>query len=106
MVNNIPGVIIALEELTKGSLKEIGVTVKADMMANCKVDTGNLRRSHAYRVSEDHVKIGVTPAASYGVYVEFKQENKGGRPWMRRTLQEDTDKIKQIIAKHLSKVGD
>lgn len=104
--NNIPDVILQIEEITKESLKEIGVTVKANMQSNCVVgkntpSPGNLRRSHAYKVGKDHVKVGITPNAPYGVYVEFKPYSKGGRPWMRKTVQTNIPLIKSIITKHL-----
>lgn len=112
--NNIPHLILELEGLTKEALKEIGITVKADMQSNCVVHEpkveekyngipGTLRRSHAFRVAPDgkSVKIGITPSAPYGVYVEFKPYKDGGRPWIRKTIQQDTILIKEIIKKHL-----
>lgn len=92
----------AFEFACKNALNEIGTTGKADLMANCVVDTGTLRRSHHFKV-ESIKRLVWGNYANYAVYVEFRQ--KGGRPWFRKTLRADTQKFNQILAKHLKKVG-
>lgn len=53
--------------------------------------TGNLYRSHAYNVADDHVTIGVT--ADYGGHVHNGTHGKPGRPWLRKAA---TDNAKSI----------
>lgn len=97
------------EELSKQialAMKEIGVVGKASCQANCKVRTGNLRRSHTFKVNGNSVTIGVTKLAPYGVYVEFKPPTRGGRPWFRRTLQAENKNFQTILKAKLGKIND
>lgn len=94
-----------MNNLIAEAMKEIGIIGKASCQANCKVRTGNLRRSHTFKVKGDSVTIGVTKLAPYGVYVEFKPPTRGGRPWFRRTLQAESNTFKSILNKRLGKLN-
>jgi hypothetical protein len=60
--------------------------------AGIGVVTGNLRRSHTFNVSGDHVDVGVT--ADYGGHVHFgTAKHPTARPWLRKTMQKHRDSI-------------
>lgn len=102
VINKTSQYIKSFEMAAKKTLEEVGVTGKADLMANCVVDTGTLRRSHHFKV-EGIKKVIFGNYANYAPYVEFR--TKGGRPWFRKTLEGDTGKFKAIMEKHFKKVG-
>lgn len=84
------------------ALEEIGATGRVDLMANCVVDTGTLRRGHNYKVNGvKSVTFG--NYVQYAPYVEFRRN--GARPWFVSTIQNDKTKFNKILEKHLKKVG-
>ena len=110
-------VIKEVERVSRACLTEIGITGKADLMANCPVHKikpgekyrgvpGTLRKGHHYRTDFDDKTKRVIFANSvyYAPYVEFKAKGKGGNPWFRATLREDREKFLKIVKKHLAKV--
>lgn len=100
-INNIPGDVTKIYNVLSLSLNEIGLQARVDLMSNCRVLTGNLRRSHAFKVVKNSVVLGVTPNAKYAPFVEFKPTDAGGRPWFRKTLQNNKTVYMKIIEKHL-----
>lgn len=103
--NNIPNDQKAINKAIQKALTQVAIQSKADLMANCKVDTGNLRRSHTYKIVDKSVTLGVMPTAKYAPFVEFKPVNAGGRPWFRKTLQRNKSEYMRIIEKHLKGVN-
>lgn len=59
--------------------------------AGINVITGNLRRSHTFKVEGDHVDIGVT--ADYGGHVHNGTVKRKGRPWIKNAAQKNRDQI-------------
>lgn len=59
--------------------------------AGINVVTGNLKRSHTFKVEGDHVDIGVT--ADYGGHVHNGTSKRKGRPWIKNAAQENRDQI-------------
>lgn len=74
-----------IKNAVKVALKEMGIKAKAEIKSNCPVDTGALRRSYKYKCEGFTVTVGTS--LDYAIYVEFKPENKGGRPHFRRSLE-------------------
>lgn len=105
VINNTKKVAGAIDLAVKMALREIGQTGKVNLAANSPYKTGNLRRSHAYKVKGTRVVLGVSALAPYGKWVEFKPVGKGGNPWFRQTLKDNDDTFQKIIAKHLKGVG-
>lgn len=101
VTNNTKAFKNAFNNVCKDALNEIGITGKADLMANCAVDTGVLRRGHNFKI--EGIKVTFGNYVNYAPYVEFRA--KGSRPWFRQTLQSDIDKFNNILKKHLKKVG-
>lgn len=64
--------------------------------AGINVVTGNLRRSHTYKVEGKHVDIGVT--ADYGGHVHNGTSKLKGRPWLKNTVQKHRDEITEAGA--------
>ena len=50
------------------------------------VATARLRDSIQRKVVKDEVQVGT--AVEYGLYLEKKSPSKGGRPWLKRSLDE------------------
>lgn len=101
-INNIPKVIVTLEQALEAASREIGVTETANIQMNTPVKTGNLRRSINFVKAKDgniyEIKFGSD--LIYAPKVEF--ENKS---YLRYTLRNNEDEIKQILLKYLKKVG-
>lgn len=105
--NDVKGDIKRLDKAIKSALQEIANTGIAELQNNVAVDTGNLRRSHAYEIDNQSkvVTWGVNVNAPYGIELEFKQVSKGGRPWFRQTLRRNKKTFKEIANKHLKGVN-
>lgn len=86
-------------------LNEIGTVGKADLMSNCKVRTGALRRGHFFRTDKEgnNYKVIFINNVQYAPYVEFKQFSKGGRPWFRMTLRNDAELFNSIVKKYIKR---
>ena len=59
--------------------------------AGINVITGNLKRSHTFKVDGDHVDIGVT--ADYGGHVHNGTSKRAGRPWIKNAAQANRESI-------------
>lgn len=100
--DNTNATIQKLNACISSALNEIGATGRVDLMANCVVDTGMLRRGHNYKVNGiKSVTFG--NYVSYAPYVEFRRN--GSRPWFVSTIKNDKSKFNKILEKHLKKVG-
>ena len=76
----------------EAALTAIGVACQSVAQPACPVRTGNLRRSHTFKVDGDHVDIGVT--ADYGGHVHNgTAKNKKGNPWLKDAAQANRDSI-------------
>lgn len=100
ITNNTNEYIKLFEKAKNNTLNEIGVVGKADLMSNCAVDTGTLRKGHSFKIDNSKVIFG--NYINYAPYVEFRK--KGGRPWFRKTIINDKDKFYKIIIKHFKGV--
>ena len=72
-------------------LTAMGVACQQVAQPACPVQTGNLRRSHTFSVSGDHVDVGVT--ADYGGHVHFGTSKRMANPWLRSAAQKNRDAI-------------
>jgi len=97
MIDNSKEFLRLFEKSMNDVLEKMAQSVKAEAEANAKVDTGNLRRSHDYKVKEsEHIAI-VGNTAPYAEAVEFKPESKGGRPWFRLSFRNASAGFQKII---------
>ena len=90
----------ALEELQrkkKTALTEIGERVKSKARVNSPVDTGRLRGSIDYQVSDDTVSIGTN--VEYAINLEFGTKNQRRQSFLRPAR--DTTDIEAIVRKWL-----
>lgn len=104
---------IIKEALIEGG-NEVGVIETANIQSNTPVDSGTLRRSIAYKVTNNNDTITITIGADgklvnnkngsrvedYAIKVEYKDKS-----YIRDTLNSDVSNIENIISqKILSKV--
>lgn len=75
----------------EAALIAMGVACQQVAQPASPVQTGNLRRSHRFVVSGDHVDVGVT--ADYGGYVHNGTAKREGRPWLKDAAQANRDSI-------------
>lgn len=75
----------------KACLTAIGVASVQVAKPACPVDTGNLRRSHKYKVDDDHVDIGVS--ADYGGHVHNGTSKRNPNPWLKDAVQANRESI-------------
>lgn len=94
-----------LKASVEGCMNEVGSIGKADLMANCKVKTGTLRRGHFFKTEsngERHKVIFINNVL-YAPYVEFKSFSRGGRPWFRQTLNGNIETFKKITETYIKR---
>ena len=60
--------------------------------------TGALRSSVAYTIDKTNLTAVVGSSLRYGRYLEFGTMKMAPRPWLLRTLKEESAKINQIMA--------
>lgn len=90
-----------LKKALENALEESGSLVETAAAKLCPVDTGNLQNSITHQKSGDlAVQIGTT--VKYGKYVELKSPNKGGRPFLRPSVENCQGKIRDIFKRNLS----
>lgn len=88
------------KKATRKALTTMGLAAKQVAQPMCPVGKypkgsgkvgGNLRRSHTYRVSGDHVDVGVT--AEYGGYVHNGTSKQKAQPWLKNAVQANRNSI-------------
>lgn len=84
-----------LEAAVKKALMLCGETAKAYSKKLCPVDTGNLRNSIDYQVSESTMQIGTN--VEYAEYVECGTVKQDAQPYLQPALAQNADKYTSII---------
>ncbi|SCI99999.1 Uncharacterised protein [uncultured Clostridium sp.] len=86
------------------AMDEIGITGTAELQSNAPVRNGTLRRSITFKKANSESKYSITFGSSldYATYTEFRNKSKG---WMRNTMNGLSTDARDIIIKHLGKVG-
>ncbi len=86
------------------AMDEIGITGTAELQSNAPVKKGTLRRSITFKKADSESKYKITLGSSldYAHYTEFRNKSKG---WMRSTMNGFSSDAKDILIKHLGKVG-
>ena len=86
------------------AMDEIGITGTAELQSNAPVKKGTLRRSITFKKADSESKYKITLGSSldYATYTEFRNKSKG---WMRNTINGLSTNAKDILIKHLGKVG-
>lgn len=86
------------------TMNEISVTGVAELQSNSPVKEGVLRRSLTFKRADTSIKYKITfgSAIDYATYTEFRNKSKG---WMRNTMNGLSTNAKDILIKHLGKVG-
>ena len=101
-VDNSDKFIKALNEQMKSAAEEIGQKVASAAKANCPVDTGNLRDSINYSVTDDGVTVGTD--VEYGKYVELGSvHNHRASHFLLNAMQNNESSYKNIIESELKK---
>lgn len=86
------------------AMDEIGITGTAELQSNAPVRNGTLRRSITFKKANSESKYSITFGSSldYAPYTEFRNKSKR---WMRNTMNGLSSDARDIIIKHLGKVG-
>ena len=107
LIDNTDKIIEQYNQAMENIMKEIAMVGLAQIQYLAPVETGNLRRSYAYKTAHEgrtyYVVFGTN--ISYAIYVEMKPEAHGGRPHLRKAVQSEVQEFEQIIIKHLKQVG-
>lgn len=89
-------VIASVNDRKKQALTAGATIVEAEAKVRAPVDTGQLRGSIGYEVGESEAKIGTI--VDYSIFVEFGTSRQRPQPYLRPAIDENTDKIKQVMA--------
>lgn len=100
--NNVKIVKEALDHAMAAALEEIGLVAEAKAKKLCPVDTGRLRNSitHAIDSVRDKV-VYIGTNVEYAPYVENGTSRRKGVHFLRRAAQENADRYRAIVRKHL-----
>lgn len=99
LIDNTDEILNKINNAIQDALNEIGIVGTAEVKSNAPVDTGKLKRSYTYEVSDKKVEIGT--ALDYAEYVEFKPVNQGGRPHFRDSIETQSSEFQNILENHL-----
>ena len=92
----------ALQQQLHDAFEEIGQQAVAHAKETVPVDTGNLKNSIDYSVSDDNVKVGTD--VEYGKYVEWGSiHNHTASHFLLNAMQNNTSEYKQTIENHLKR---
>ncbi|MBW7649789.1 HK97-gp10 family putative phage morphogenesis protein [Anoxybacillus sp. ST4] len=95
-----------MRERREKTIKEIAIFVEAEAKLRAPVKTGHLRRSisHETENSETQSKAYIGTNVEYAPYVEFGVASKNikPQPYLRPAIEENKDKIKEIIEKGMN----
>ena len=102
ITDNHDKVIKALQQQLRAALEDAGQQAVAHAKSNVPVDTGKLKNSINYSVSDDKLKVGTD--VEYGKYVELGSiHNHTASHFLLNAMQNHTSEYKQTIEKHLKR---
>ena len=85
------------------SLEEIGFFGEAEAKLRTPVKTGTLRRSISNKTGKNMAYIGTNVA--YAEVVEKGSSKQKAQPYLTPAIEENTDKIKEIVERNFKEVG-
>ena len=92
----------ALQQQLHAALEEVGQQATARAKETVPVDTGNLKNSIDYSVSDNGVKVGTD--VEYGKYVELGSiHNHTASHFLLNAMQNNTSEYKQTIENNLKR---
>ena len=103
ITDNHDKVIQALQHQLHVALEEVGKQATARAKETVPVDTGNLKNSIDYSVSDD-VELNVGTDVEYGKYVELGSvHNPAASHFLLNAMQNNTSEYKQTIENNLKR---
>lgn len=95
-----------MKQRRERTIKQIAVFVDAEAKLRAPVSTGNLRRSitHETQSDENTSKAYIGTNVEYAPYVEFGVASKNipAQPYLRPAIEENRDKIRDMIREGMS----
>jgi len=95
-----------MKERRERTIQQIAVFIEAEAKLRAPVSTGRLRNSitHQTESSETQSKAYIGTNVEYAPYVEFGVASKNikPQPYLRPAIEENRDKIKEIIQKGMN----
>ena len=102
ITDNHDKVIKALQQQLRAALEDAGQQAVAHAKSTVPVDTGKLKNSINYDVSDDKLKVGTD--VEYGKYVELGSvHNHTAAHFLLNAMQNHVGEYKQTIEKHLKR---
>lgn len=102
IIDNHDKFIKALQQQLRAALEDAGQQAVAHAKATVPVDTGNLKNSIDYDVSDDKLKVGTD--VEYGKYVELgSAHNHTASHFLLNAMQNHTSEYEQTIENHLKR---
>jgi HK97 gp10 family phage protein len=95
-----------MKERRERTIQQIAIFAEAEAKLRAPVDTGRLRNSitHQTENSETQSKAYIGTNLEYSPYVEFGVVSKNipAQPYLRPAIEENRDKIRDMIRKGMS----
>ena len=102
IIDNHDKLIKALQQQHRAAYVDVDKQAAAHAKATVPVDTGNLKNSINYDVSDDKLKVGTD--VEYGKYVELGSvHNHTASHFLLNAMQNHVGEYKQTIEKHLKR---
>lgn len=99
--SNKDNVFRAINNAEKLALAEMGFLVEAESKLRCTVDTGTLKRSITNVVDDEAKSVTIGTNIIYAPYVELGTSMQKAKPFLNPSVEENKDKLKSIVEKHL-----
>lgn len=97
-------VIRSVNGAKKGALTTAAIIVNMSAVYRAPVDTGNLRDSITYEVSEDDAKVGTN--VDYAIHQEFGTRKMAAQPFLRPALDENRARIQKELGSILGRAAE
>jgi HK97 gp10 family phage protein len=101
--SNIRQVIKYLTENEERALEAVGLFVRGEVQVRAPVDTGNLRDSYDYEVDPAVKVVRIGTNVDYAIYQEYGTRKMKAQPHLTPAIEENKNKIKQLIADQLGR---
>lgn len=85
------------------AIKKAAIFAEAEAKLRSPVDTGQLRRSisHETESNENESKARIGTNTEYAIWVELGSSKTKAQPFLRPSIEENLDKLREIIRKEL-----
>ena len=102
--SNVKKILDSVKDEIPVILEKCGLVAEGYAKRLCPVDTGRLRNSITYEVSDAESTMYLGTNVEYAPYVEMGTSRTRAQPFIKPALADNVDTYRNIIEDHLSRV--